>query len=466
MVFSSIPFLYYFIPCVLAAYFIAPKGFKNSVLLLSSLFFYAWGEPKYLVFMLVSITQGYVFGILIEKHREKKRSKAFLAASVLFSLLLLGYFKYADFFIANFNAVTGLSIPLLNIALPIGISFYTFQILSYTVDVYRGEAPAQKNYINLATYIAMFPQLVAGPIVRYTEIARQLESRAHSMENAAAGIRKFILGLSKKVLIANLLGELVSAFQKSGDKSVLFFWLYAVAFTLQIYFDFSGYSDMAIGLGRVFGFRFAENFQHPYVSRSVTEFWRRWHISLGTWFRDYLYIPLGGNRVSKGRWVLNLLIVWAATGFWHGAQWNFILWGLFFAVLLILEKLWLSRWLKKRKVISHLYVMLVVVLGFVLFDASSVSQAFASLSAMFGFSGLPFTSGETLYYLKSYGLLLAAAAVGATPLAQKLFSAAQDTALARRLWNAAEPVGLLALLVVCTGFLVDGSFNPFLYFRF
>lgn len=466
MVFSSIPFLYYFIPCVLAAYFIAPKGFKNSVLLLSSLFFYAWGEPKYLVFMLVSITQGYVFGILIEKHREKKRSKAFLAASVLFSLLLLGYFKYADFFIANFNAVTGLSIPLLNIALPIGISFYTFQILSYTVDVYRGEAPAQKNYINLATYIAMFPQLVAGPIVRYTEIARQLESRAHSMENAAVGIRKFILGLSKKVLIANLLGELVSAFQKSGDKSVLFFWLYAVAFTLQIYFDFSGYSDMAIGLGRVFGFRFAENFQHPYVSRSVTEFWRRWHISLGTWFRDYLYIPLGGNRVSKGRWVLNLLIVWAATGFWHGAQWNFILWGLFFAVLLILEKLWLSRWLKKRKVISHLYVMLVVILGFVLFDASSVSQAFASLSAMFGFSGLPFTSGETLYYLKSYGLLLAAAAVGATPLAQKLFSAAQDTALAWRLWNAAEPVGLLALLVVCTGFLVDGSFNPFLYFRF
>lgn len=466
MVFSSIPFLYYFIPCVLAAYFIAPKGFKNSVLLLSSLFFYAWGEPKYLVFMLVSITQGYVFGILIEKHREKKRSKAFLAASVLFSLLLLGYFKYADFFIANFNAVTGLSIPLLNIALPIGISFYTFQILSYTVDVYRGEAPAQKNYINLATYIAMFPQLVAGPIVRYTEIARQLEKRTHSLENAAAGIRKFILGLSKKVLIANLLGELVSAFQKSGDKSVLFFWLYAVAFTLQIYFDFSGYSDMAIGLGRVFGFRFAENFQHPYVSRSVTEFWRRWHISLGTWFRDYLYIPLGGNRVSKGRWVLNLLIVWAATGFWHGAQWNFILWGLFFAVLLILEKLWLSRWLKKRKVISHLYVMLVVVLGFVLFDASSVSQAFASLSAMFGFSGLPFTSGETLYYLKSYGLLLAVAAVGATPLAQKLFSAAQDTALARRLWNAAEPVGLLALLVVCTGFLVDGSFNPFLYFRF
>ena len=304
MLFSSISFLYYFLPCVLLLYFAAPKRLKNSVLLLASLFFYGWGEPKYLVFMLVSIAQGYVFGLLIEKYRGMKRSKLFLTASVLFSLGLLGYCKYADFLIENFNAATGLSVPLLEIALPIGISFYTFQILSYAVDVYRGSVGAQKNFIRLALYIAMFPQLIAGPIVRYADIEAQLGARSHTLAGAAVGVRRFILGLSKKVLLANLLGELVAAFKASGEKSVLYVWLYAVAYALQVYFDFSGYSDMAIGLGRIFGFRFAENFDHPYVSGSVTEFWRRWHISLGTWFRDYLYIPLGGNRVSRPRWLL------------------------------------------------------------------------------------------------------------------------------------------------------------------
>lgn len=466
MLFSSISFLYYFLPCVLLLYFAAPKRLKNSVLLLASLFFYGWGEPKYLVFMLVSIAQGYVFGLLIEKYRGMKRSKLFLTASVLFSLGLLGYCKYADFLIENFNAATGLSVPLLEIALPIGISFYTFQILSYAVDVYRGSVGAQKNFIRLALYIAMFPQLIAGPIVRYADIEAQLGARSHTLAGAAVGVRRFILGLSKKVLLANLLGELVVAFKASGEKSVLYVWLYAVAYALQVYFDFSGYSDMAIGLGRIFGFRFAENFDHPYVSGSVTEFWRRWHISLGTWFRDYLYIPLGGNRVSRPRWLLNLLIVWMATGLWHGAAWNFVVWGLWFAALLILEKLWLLPRLERCKPLGWVYTLFFVVLGFVIFDASSLGGAASTLASMFGGAGLPAATAESLYALRSNFVLLAAAAVGATPVPQRIAAAAQRSRYGRLALQIAEPVVLLALLVVCTAFLVDGSFNPFLYFRF
>ena len=466
MLFSSISSLYYFLPCVLLLYFAAPKRLKNSVLLLASLFFYGWGEPKYLVFMLVSIAQGYVFGLLIEKYRGMKRSKLFLTASVLFSLGLLGYCKYADFLIENFNAATGLSVPLLEIALPIGISFYTFQILSYAVDVYRGSVGAQKNFIRLALYIAMFPQLIAGPIVRYADIETQLGARSHTLAGAAVGVRRFILGLSKKVLLANLLGGLVAAFKASGEKSVLYVWLYAVAYALQVYFDFSGYSDMAIGLGRIFGFRFAENFDHPYVSGSVTEFWRRWHISLGTWFRDYLYIPLGGNRVSRPRWLLNLLIVWMATGLWHGAAWNFVVWGLWFAALLILEKLWLLPRLERCKPLGWVYTLFFVVLGFVIFDASSLGGAASTLASMFGGAGLPAATAESLYALRSNFVLLAAAAVGATPVPQRIAAAAQRSRYGRLALQIAEPVVLLALLVVCTAFLVDGSFNPFLYFRF
>ena len=338
MLFSSIPFLYYFLPAVLILYYIAPKKLKNTVILLSSLFFYAWGEPKYVILMVVSIAIGYILGLLIEKYRGKKASKVFLALSVLFSIGALGYFKYADFFINNFNAVTGLSVPLLRIALPIGISFYTFQLLSYTIDVYRGDTPARKNPITLAAYISLFPQLIAGPIVRYSDVALQLENRTHTFAKASDGIRRFILGLSKKILIANALGELCDIFRASDDKSVAFFWLYAVSFTLHIYFDFSGYSDMAIGLGKIMGFDFMENFNYPYISKSVTEFWRRWHMSLGSWFRDYVYIPLGGNRVSKPRQFFNILVVWLLTGFWHGAEWNFPVWGLYFAVLLLIEK--------------------------------------------------------------------------------------------------------------------------------
>lgn len=466
MLFSSIPFLYYFLPCVLILYFVVPKCLKNTVLLLSSLVFYAWGEPKYVLLMAVSITLGYVFGLLIEIWRGTKLSKLFLILSIVTSLGLLGYFKYADFFIANFNAATGLSVPLLKIALPIGISFYTFQILSYTVDVYRGEVKAQRNYISLAVYVALFPQLIAGPIVRYSDIAAQLESRTHSFSNVALGTRRFILGLAKKVLIANALGELCDIFKESNDKSVLFFWLYAIAFTLHIYFDFSGYSDMAIGLGKIFGFDFLENFDYPYISGSITEFWRRWHMSLGSWFRDYVYIPLGGNRVSKARWFLNIFIVWMLTGFWHGAAWNFIVWGLFFAILLIIEKLWLLKPLKKSKVLSHIYVIFFVIISFVIFNAADMKEAFSYIGGMFGAGGIPFISEEWLYYLRSYGVVLIVAIIGATPLVKKLVLSVKKKSTGEKIMNIAEPIMLVALLLVITAYLVDGSFNPFLYFRF
>ena len=466
MLFSSVPFLFYFLPIVLILYFLAPKRAKNSVLLLSSLVFYGWGEPRYLPVMLGSILQGYVFGRLIERFRNTRRARLFLVLSVLLSLGTLAYFKYADFMIANLNALTGLSVPLLRLTLPVGISFYTFQILSYIVDVYRGSVPAQRNFIDLAAYIAMFPQLIAGPIVRYSDIAVQLKTREHSIADAAAGARRFILGLAKKILLANLLGELVSGFCASADLSILYYWLGAIAFTLQIYYDFSGYSDMAIGLGRIFGFRFPENFRYPYLSGSITEFWRRWHISLGSWFRDYLYIPLGGNRKGSARQLLNILLVWLATGLWHGAAWNFVLWGLLYAVLLTAEKLFLLRGLQKLRVLNHIYVLLFVTLGFVLFDASGVQDAVLSIRAMFGGGGLPLVSAESLYALRSCAVLLLLAVLGATPLVKNLCAAAQRGRIGKSLLAVLEPVGLTALLAVCTAFLVDGSFNPFLYFRF
>ena len=466
MLFSSIPFLYYFLPSVLILYFIVPKKLKNMVLMLSSLVFYGWGEPKYVVLMIASIVIGYFSGILIEAFSQKKLSKVFLGISVAVNLGFLAYFKYADFFIENFNAVTGLSIPLLRIALPIGISFYTFQILSYTIDVYRKDVPAQKNIINLAAYITMFPQLIAGPIVRYSDIAKQLEERTHSFENFSKGIRRFILGLGKKILIANSLGELCDVFKASDDKSVLFYWLYAVAFGLHVYFDFSGYSDMAIGLGRIFGFRFSENFNYPYISKSATEFWRRWHMSLGTWFRDYVYIPLGGNRVSKPKWFFNIFVVWFLTGFWHGAAWNFIIWGLFFAVLLIVEKVFLLKYLDKSKVISRVYTLVAVGISFVIFNATDMKEAFSYIGGMFGAGDLPLVSTEFFYYLKSFAVTLVIGIIGATPIVKKAVEKIfENSKISKFIW-VLEPVGLVALLAVMTAYLVDGSFNPFLYFRF
>ena len=467
MLFSSIPFLYYFLPLVLAVYFLTPRAGKNAVLFLSSLLFYAWGEPRFCIFMLLSILQGYVFGRLIEKHAQnKKRSKLFLTASVALSLALLAYCKYADFFLSSVNAVTGLSFKLLHVALPIGISFYTFQILSYVVDVYRGEVPAQKSFLKLGTYIAMFPQLIAGPIVRYADIAPQLDSRQTTLEDVSSGACRFVIGLSKKVLLANVLYELITGFQQSRDLSVLYFWLYAVSFALQLYFDFSGYSDMAIGLGRIFGFRFQENFNYPYISGSITEFWRRWHISLGSWFRDYVYIPLGGNRVSKAKWLRNILVVWMLTGLWHGASWNFVLWGLGFAVLLVAEKLVYGRLLQRTHVLKHVYTLLLVTLSFVLFNADSVSEAFSQLGAMFGAGGLPLVSMEGVYYLKSYAGTFLFAAIGATPLVSNAISRFGKTRFGAQALTVLQPLVMLALLAACTAFLVDGSFNPFLYFRF
>ncbi len=467
MLFSSIPFLFYFLPCVLILYLIAPKCLKNTVLLLSSLVFYAWGEPRYVIWMLLAITLGYIFGLLIERFKEKKRiSKLFMILSVASSLAMLGYFKYVDFFIGNFNAITGLSVPLLKIALPIGISFYTFQILSYTVDVYRGNVAAQKNPIDLAAYVALFPQLIAGPIVRYSDVAEQLKSRTHTLEKTALGARRFMIGLGKKILIANILGELCDTFRASDDKSVLFFWLYAVAYSLHIYFDFSGYSDMAIGLGKLFGFDFLENFNYPYISASITEFWRRWHMSLGSWFRDYVYIPLGGNRVSRLRHLFNIFVVWMLTGFWHGAAWNFIVWGLFFAVLLMVEKLWLLKYLKKSRVISHIYVVVLIIISFVIFDASSMGQAFSYIGSMFGAGGYPLVSTEFLYYFRSYGVVLILGIIGATPLPKKLWNRIAATNIGSNIMTFAEPIALSALLLCCSAYLVDGSYNPFLYFRF
>lgn len=457
MLFSSIPFLYYFLPLAISAYFLTPKRFKNVTLLLFSLAFYAWGEPRLVVLMLVSVAVGYIAGILME-HCRFKKTTLFVSVAIVLSFLL--YFKYADFFISNINALTGFSLPLLKLALPIGISFYTFQILSYIVDVYRGE-PAQKDPIKLATFIALFPQLIAGPIVRYSDIARELTERKHSLSLAASGITRFMTGLGKKILIANTLGELCTAFSQSASPSVAFVWLNAISYALQIYFDFSGYSDMAIGLGRVFGFNFLENFNYPFISASITEFWRRWHMSLGSWFRDYVYIPMGGNRVSKPRFLFNIFVVWMLTGFWHGADWNFVIWGVFFAVFLIIEKLFLKRFLDYYRPIGHIYTLLLVLISFAIFASTDLSAVLFSLSGMFGLSGLPAVTPETIYYFKNYGTLLVLAAVGATPLMKNVCKKLPDGVK-----TVLEPVFSVVMLILCTAFLADGSFNPFLYFRF
>ena len=466
MLFSSIPFLYYFLPLTLLCYFLAPRRAKNAVLLLFSLVFYAWGEPKYVLFMVASILQGYLFGRLVEKYRNyPRRSKLFLTVSVLFSLLLLGYCKYADFFIRSFNAVTGLSVPLLRVALPIGISFYTFQILSYVVDVYRGTVAAQRNLIDLGTYIAMFPQLIAGPIVRYADIEPQLKERRSTPDMIAAGAQRFVLGLAKKVLIANVLYQLITVYKSTTQPSVLYSWMYAAAYMLHIYFDFSGYSDMAIGLGKIFGFHFAENFNYPYISRSATEFWRRWHMSLGSWFRDYVYIPMGGNRVAPARRYFNILVVWILTGLWHGADWNFVLWGLFFAVFLIMEKGFLLKPLQKLPVLSHLYTLLLVAVSFVIFDSAGLSEAATHLGRMFGAGGIPLVTGEALYYLGSSAGTVVIAIIGATPFPTRMAKQFSEGKGGRAL-SILAPAALVLVLAVVTAYLVDGSFNPFLYFRF
>ncbi len=465
MIFSSIPFLYYFLPIVLLVYFITPKKGRNAVLFISSLLFYAWGEPKYVLLMIGSILQGYVFALLIEKFRGTRKAKIYSVISIVISVGCLFYFKYANFFVANFKYLTGLDIKLLNIALPIGISFYTFQLISYIVDVYRG-TEAQKSFVNLGAYIAMFPQLIAGPIIRYDEINRQLIERTHSFEQIAHGIRRFVIGLAKKVLLANQFGEFISIFRSSKDLSVAYYWMYILAFSLQLYFDFSGYSDMAIGLGKIFGFQFAENFNYPYISKNITEFWRRWHISLGTWFKDYVYIPLGGNKVTIRRHIFNIFLVWFLTGFWHGASWNFMLWGLYFATLLMAEKYFLLNHLNRHKFLSHIYVILTVLFSFVIFNGDNMSVLISDMKGLLGMNHLPLISKEAKYYFQSNILLFAAGIIGTTPVTKTTVLKFKSGKKVEHFVDVLEPLFVIGGIVIVTAYLVDGSFNPFLYFRF
>lgn len=469
MVFSSLLFLFYFLPVVLGLYYLAPRRYRNLVLFVCSLFFYAWGEPVYITLMLFSSVVDYSHGYFIEKYRHRGNwAKLFLISSVLTNLGLLGFFKYADFIVLNLNGLLGTAIPLLKLPLPIGISFYTFQTMSYTIDVYRRETPVQRNFISFAAYVTLFPQLIAGPIVRYQTVAEELDHRQESVDKFAAGIQRFTVGLGKKVLLANNIGLLWTQIKDTApaELSVLTAWLGVIAFGFQIYFDFSGYSDMAIGLGKMFGFTFLENFNYPFISRSVTEFWRRWHISLGTWFRDYLYIPLGGNRRSHARNYLNLLIVWFVTGFWHGASWNFVVWGLYFGLLIMLERLFLRRALERApSALGHLYLLLAVSFSWVLFEFESFPAGYSYLRAMLGLEGNALWDTDFLYHLLSNGLLLIIMGLGATPLPNRLwqrFTAwLQDKGV-----GALSPIPYLLMLVAATAYLVDASYNPFLYFRF
>ena len=463
MLFTSISFLYYFLPIVIILYFIVPKKFKNFILFLSSIFFYFCGEPIYTFLMIGEIFIAYVGARYLEKHRKK---------SILVSLLaihigVLGLFKYSDFTINNINQIFGSKIPLLKLALPIGISFYTFQIISYVVDVYRGKVKAQKSFLKLATYVSLFPQLIAGPIVRYETIEKELDNRTSNFENFAYGVRRFVIGLGKKVLIANMLGELCDVFSTTNEKSVLFYWIFAISYSLQIYFDFSAYSDMAIGLGRMFGFHFLENFNYPYISKSITEFWRRWHMSLSSWFRDYVYIPLGGNRKGTIILVRNIFIVWVLTGIWHGANWTFVIWGLMYGIMLIIEKLFLTKHLEKMpSILQRIYVLFTVMISFIIFNANSIGEAWNNIIGLFGANGESLINASTVYYLKSYLVVLVIAIIGSTPLLKNIIEKLKTKTNANKIINLLEPIAMASILIIVTAYLVDNSYNPFLYFRF
>ena len=461
MVFSSLPFLFFYLPVVVAVYLLSPLKLRNLCLLVVSLFFYGWGEPVYISIMLLSIAVDYTHGLLVERWRDNdRRARMAVASSVLCNLAILVFFKYWDFIAVNVNALTGLSVPVLGLPLPIGVSFYTFQTMSYTIDVYRRDAPVQRSVTAFGAYVTLFPQLIAGPIVRYRTVADQLVSREENLEKFTSGIRRFTVGMAKKVLLANAIGQLWDVSLASRELTMAGAWLGLLAYAFQIYFDFSGYSDMAIGLGRMFGFEFLENFNYPYISRSVVEFWRRWHISLTTWFREYVYFPLGGNRVSRGKWVRNILIVWLLTGIWHGAGWNFLLWGLYYAVWMLAERLFLGKRLEKLPaVLRHVYAMAVVLVGWALFAVEDPGRLGGYFRALFGGSGL--LSAVDGYRLRSYLPMLVILALGATPLAQTLWDRLGDRTRSRL-----APVLVLAALVLCTASLVDASYNPFLYFRF
>ena len=461
MVFSSLLFLFLFLPIVLALYYCSPRRIRNLLLFIVSLIFYAWGEPVYIVIMLVSTLTDYSFGLLLDRpNLTKVKRKGIVVFSIIVNLALLSYFKYADFLIQNVNAMLGMNIPLIELPLPIGISFYTFQSMSYIIDVYRGTAKAQRNWIDFGTYVALFPQLVAGPIVQYNTIAEQLHKRSESIKMFAEGVQRFIIGLAKKVLLANNIGLLWDTISNSNPDSmpVLTAWLGIIAFAFQIYFDFSGYSDMAIGLGLMFGFRFNENFNKPYIAQSITDFWRRWHISLGSWFREYVYIPLGGNRRGLFIQMRNILIVWILTGFWHGACWNFILWGLYFGVILLIEKWWgLNLLLRLPRWVRHIYTLMLILFGWVLFAFEQPSVIIRYLSAMVGFNGQLLWNNDTVYFFYTNAVLLLVLVIASLP--KKEASKNNELTLIQLVWY-----GFLFLLSVA--YLVDATFNPFLYFRF
>ena len=458
MIFSSPTFLAIFLPLALGVYYLSPRRVKNLTLFLLSLVFYGWGEPVFVTLMLFSTAVDYIHGILVDKYRGTRRAKLALLSSVVINLTLLGVFKYSGFLVTSLNGLTGLSIPVPRLRLPIGISFYTFQTMSYTIDVYRGQAPVQRDPVAFGAYVSLFPQLIAGPIVRYKDVAEQMKGRVHSADQFGAGAARFVCGLSKKVLLANTMGEVWKYFSAMTAPSVLGAWIGIIAYAFQIYFDFSGYSDMAIGLGHMLGFTFPENFDYPYVARSITEFWRRWHISLGTWFREYVYIPLGGNRRGLRRQIVNMLIVWLLTGVWHGAGWNFLLWGLYYFVLLAIEKLFLLKRLERGRVWPHVYTMAAVCFGWVLFAMDRLPDALRYMGTMIGI-GAPLCSGAAVYYLLTLGPLLLAAALGSTPLPRRLWNKPGDS-------PALAGAAMLAGLIGSLAYLVAGTYNPFLYFRF
>ena len=470
MLFNSYVFMLAFLPMTLLGYFLLGRlpdkiQLNKVFLVLASFLFYGYNNPSYVPIIAGSILINYALSQLMLTQQKKALRLPLMLLGLFLNLGVLFYFKYHDFFFENLNGAFGLHLTLNHLALPLGISFFTFQQLSYVIDSYKRTVP-RYNILDYSLFVTFFPQLIAGPIVRYSDVAAELKSRTHSVSAAAEGVRRFTVGFAKKILLANQFGALASAYKSTQDASVLFVWLYALAFLLQVYFDFSGYSDMAIGLGRMLGFHFPENFNYPYISASITEFWRRWHMSLGSWFRDYLYIPLGGSRKGKARQLLNILIVWLATGLWHGAAWTFVLWGLWFAVLLLLEKLALLPVLEKHRVLGHVYTLFFVTLGFVLFDADSAAQAVSRISAMLGAGGLPLSSTQAVYYLKSYGPLLVLGILCATPLPKMIVAKLRKSKGAATALDVLEPLFVLIPLLLGTAFLVDGSFNPFLYFRF
>ena len=459
-------FLLFYLPAVLAVYYLAPNKLKNLVLFVFSLLFYAWGEPVYVGLMIFSTVLDYTCGLTAERFRGTRKAKIALLVSVVVNLSLLGVFKYADFLIATVNSVFGCALPLLGLPLPIGISFYTFQTMSYTIDVYRGDTKAQRNIVSFGAYVSLFPQLIAGPIVRYQTIAEQMDCRTHSSDQFSLGVRRFVCGLAKKVLLANNIGLLWNTISQTdaANLTVLSAWLGLIAFSFQIYFDFSGYSDMAIGLGSMFGFSFCENFNFPYISASVTEFWRRWHISMGTWFRDYVYIPLGGNRCGLAVQLRNIAVVWLLTGFWHGASWNYVLWGVYFGALLIAEKFFLLEKLKKVPLVGHFYTVFCILISWVLFSFEDMAKGAAYFKAMFGF-GAGLCNSTALYELASYLPLLGICAVAATPLAARLYRKLNEKC-ASAVMTLADASGIACGMLLSTAYLISGSYNPFLYFRF